>query len=152
MKRKHTYTHTLEKNYMEIYKQKQNLSRETPTTILILISLCPLENKYYLPFVQLIKCCLYVYYSFKARIIMQSGFYYSPQGTTYVHIVESQTGTRVTIWKPNFWNLLNCPVCIMQVLDIVYVGLGCYVSSKVKKLGRNLIDYCCPLSQNKDKI
>ena len=46
-----THTHTLEKNYMEIYKQKQNLSRETPTTILILISLCPLENKYYLPFV-----------------------------------------------------------------------------------------------------
>lgn len=46
-----TKTHTLEKNYMEIYKQKQNLSRETPTTILILISLCPLENKYYLPFV-----------------------------------------------------------------------------------------------------
>ena len=47
----HIHTHTLEKNYMEIYKQKQNLSRETPTTILILISLCPLENKYYLPFV-----------------------------------------------------------------------------------------------------
>ena len=28
---------------------KSNLSRETPT-ILILISLCPLENRYYLPF------------------------------------------------------------------------------------------------------
>ena len=51
---------------MEIYKQKQNLSRETPTTILILISLCPLENKYYLPFVQqkkkmLLKCVCFSY-------------------------------------------------------------------------------------------
>ena len=148
MKRKHT--HTLEKNYMEIYKQKQNLSRETPTTILILISLCPLENKYYLPFVQLIKCCLYVYYSFKARIIMLSGFYYSPYGTTYVHIVESQTGTHEYLET----HLLR----FIKLSSVYYassrhsIGLGCYVSSKVKKLGRNLIDYCCPLSRNKDKI
>ena len=40
--------HLKRNTYTDIYKQEQNLSCETPTTILILISFCPLENKLYI--------------------------------------------------------------------------------------------------------
>ena len=44
----HRVKHLKRNTYTDIYKQEQNLSCETPTTILILISFCPLENKLYI--------------------------------------------------------------------------------------------------------
>ena len=42
--------HLKRNTYTDTYKQEQNLSRKTPTTILILISFCPLENKFYISY------------------------------------------------------------------------------------------------------